>query len=164
MSSQKNTVIVAGLGLIVLGMAIFFLRNANIGLGRGYITIFLGGLLLIGYLWKKHSAFLVPGCLLLALGLGSIGRRSFLDWDRGDFVPLGLGFLAIFVIKFLYEKKTLWWPLIPGLVFLFAGFTYLEHWFRKAAENWPLIVVVIGLLIVLSAMFSKGRKDDPEVP
>lgn len=161
MERNKNAALIAGAGFIVLGLAIYFLRDAEIGLGRGYITILAGGLMLIGYFWTKSDWFLVPGCLLLAFGIGSIGDRSFLDWDRGDLVPLGLGFLAMPVIHYAYERKVMIWPLVPGLILVGLGFTYLERWLDLMARNWPLILVVIGALVILSVLFKRSAKSSP---
>lgn len=158
MGKKQNSVLIAGVGFIFLGLAIYFLRDAEIGLGRGYITILLGGLLLIGYFWSKSSWFLVPGCLFLAFGIGSIGDRSFLDWDRGDLVPLGLGFLVMPVIRYAYERKVMIWPLVPGLILTFAGISYLQRWFELIASNWPLVLVVIGVLVILSVLFQRSEK------
>ena len=160
MKPHQNRKLVAGIGFILLGLAVFYLRSADVGLGHGYITVFIGGLLMIGYFWTKSPGFLVPACLFLALGIGSIGDRSFLDWDRGDFFPIGLGFLAMPVVRFIYERKTMIWPLVPGLILCFGAFRYMQRWFELAAENWPLIFVVVGLLIILSALFRRSEASD----
>ena len=74
----------------------------------------------------------------------------------GDSVQIGLGggFLAIYVIGMLYERRTQWWPLVPGGFLVVTGLPEGAPLFAWMAFNWPLIFVVIGALILFGALRS----------
>ena len=84
-----------------------------------------------GYLYRGTYALLIPGGILLGLGLGAIGERAMPG--SVDFVAIGLsvGFLAIYVIALVYASRSHWWPLIPGVILILAGIAAgnrsLEH-------------------------------------
>ena len=75
---------------------------------------------------------------------------------------LGLGFVAIFLIAFLYERKSHWWPLIPGTVLILLGLRRMEEVFGWLLRNWPLILVIIGVLILLGALRPARKSADTE--
>ena len=162
MNKQRSRAIAAGIALIVLGVALWFLREKVEGLGRGWILVMIGGVMTTLYFYSRKLGWLIPGCLTLSLGLGSIGERSFFSADRGNFVPLGLGFVAIYVIQLVYERRAHWWPLIPGLLLIALGFDAMTKWIRLAQDNWPLLLALVGALIIVSALFRKGGDDDGE--
>ncbi len=155
--TKRNRGIVAGVALIVLGLSLYFLRE--IDPGKWYITFtVIGGAFVAGYFYTKNFALLAVGCLTLGLSIGSVGERSFFDPDRGDFLPLGAAFIGMFAIKLAYERKTTWWPLIPGVALIALAFYYLEQWWRFMQNNWPLVLVVIGAVVILGAVI-RGSDD-----
>ena len=79
------------------------------------------GAFMAAYLAKKEYGFLIPACILLGLGAGSIGANSFFDFGDSRQLGLGFGFVAIFLIALLYERKSHWWPLIPGAALILLG-------------------------------------------
>ncbi len=158
--TQRMRTIGAGVALIVLGIAVWYLREHVEGLGRGWILVLLGGASVAGYFHSKRYGLLVVGCLLLSLGLGSVGERTYFSADRSNAVPLGLGFIAIYVIQLAWERRARWWPLIPGGLLVILGLDSMRRWVRLAVENWPLLLVVAGVLVVLGALF-RGNREPP---
>jgi hypothetical protein len=108
----------------------------------------------------------IPGCILLGLGLGSVGGSSISSVSEDTFVLLGLGvgFIAIWVIPLVYEGKSIWWPLIPGAILIVVGLAEGSESIEKLLEvGWPLILVLIGLLILAGAFGLTGRKKQDEI-
>jgi hypothetical protein len=161
--AEKSSVrsgVATGLMFIVLGLGLYwmqFLGNA----GESILRILLGGLGIAAYLFTRFRLLLVFGCLLFGWGIGSFGDRQGFFYGEFSLVGLGIGFIMIYLIAFLYERRAHWWPLIPGGVLLLLGFrTWNRFWTFLFTENgWPLILVIVGGLILLGTL-SKGRKKE----
>jgi hypothetical protein len=74
-----------------------------------------------------------------------------------------VGFIAIYVIAKLYERDSHWWPLIPGVILILIGVPKTAKIFRFLFDNWPLILVAIGLLVLIGA-FRRTADAAPEEP
>jgi len=159
MSDSKHRRIASGLVFIVVGLALWALQWAE-GVGRAVFFCLVGGAFLAGYLYRRKYGFLIPGCLLLGLGAGQLGRDSVFSFGDPTHLGLGSGFVAIFVIAFLYERRSHWWPLIPGGILILVGLPNTERALQFLYRNWPLILVFIGLMILLGAFGRpKGRRE-----
>jgi len=152
---MRNRRVTAGLTLIVLGLGFYFLQRFR-GIGDATFFFIFGSLFLAAYLYKRTSGLLVPAGVLMGLGLGSIpnGPLGFFGGDP-EKLGLGLGFISIYVIMLLYEGKSHWWPLIPGVALILIGLPNGDRVFRLLFGNWPLILVMIGVLILV-ATFRRG--------
>jgi len=139
--SKKVT---TGITLVVLGSILFALQFAE-GYSEALMFFLFGAGFLIAYFYKKRYGFLIPGCLLLGLGLGTVFRSS----GNIELIGLGIGFVAIYIIAYLYEKNSHWWPLIPGVILIFTGIGGGSDTFSK---GWPLIVVLIGIFIIIHGL------------
>ena len=117
MSDRKTSQINAGLILIAVGLGLFLIDRVE-GIGPEAVMLVIGAAFLIAYFVRKKYGLLVPGCILLGIGIGQVGRESFLGFGESSSLGLAFGFIAIYVIARLYEGKTQWWPLIPGGVML----------------------------------------------
>ena len=153
---QRKSRLVAGLVLIVLGLLFFWLEQIQ-NVGQSVIFFVVGSLFLGAYLYAKSYGLLIPACLLLGLGTGTL-------LDDGDIVQepwqigLGFGFLGIWLIALLYERKSHWWPLIPGGILLVSAFSLGEQMMEFLfSGGWPLILVAIGVVIVIST-FTKNTE------
>jgi len=133
--------VTTGITLIVLGVILFALQFAE-GYSNAWMFFLLGAAFLVAYFYKRKYGFLIPGCLLFGLGLGTVFRSS----GNLESIGLGIGFIAIYVIAYLYEKKSHWWPLIPGVILIFTSIGKGSNAFSK---GWPLIVVLIGIFIII---------------
>ena len=159
MDKDQRSRFVAGITLIGIGLLLFWLVRVE-DLGQSLLFFVIGSLFLGAYLYSKNYGLLIPGCLLLGLGSGTLLRRmDALDnpWQLG----LGAGFLAIWVIALVYEKQSHWWPLIPGGILLVTAFSIGDELMEFLfTGGWPLVLVIIGLVIVLGSFSKRGRGKD----
>ncbi len=150
MSDRKSRRLSAGLILIAIGLGLYVIDRIE-GIGEEAVLMIIGTAFLIAYFVRKNYGLLIPGCILLGLGIGQVGGGSFLDFGEPSMLGLGLGFIAIFVIAKLNEGKSHWWPLIPGGVLLLMAIPGTHDIFGYIWDHWQLILVFIGVLILLGA-------------
>lgn len=140
----------AGLVLIAVGLGLFLLDRFE-GIGDEAILLVIGSAFLIGYFVQKRYGLLIPAGVLLGLGAGGVVDRRLNDYGDPTVIGLGAGFVAIFLISRFYEGKAHWWPLIPGGVLLAVGIPQGERLFDWALDNWQLILVAVGVLLLIGA-------------
>ena len=140
----------------MVGLLLFwFQRMETVG---SAMTLFaIGALFVTGYVYSRNFGLLIPGCILLGLGSARILETTLPKIEQPHF-GLGLGFLAIYFIALLFERKAHWWPLIPGTILILVGLSIREEVFRYVfSQGWPLILVVIGAVILIGGLARSGR-------
>ncbi len=160
MDEQNRGRYIAGAILILLGVAFFAMQFLG-PLGTSAILFGIGVVFLVGYFLTHTYGFLIPGCILVGLGLGQIAAQAGMFTVTGlSGIGLGIGFLAIFVIDWLFTRNVRWWPLIPGGIIVVGGIASAnENLQTLIARGWPLILVVIGLVILAGAFGLTGRRN-----
>ena len=93
--------------------------------------------------------------------MGSLLHDRYWWANQGIVLGIGVGFLLIYVIDKLYQKDSPWWPLIPGGIMVIIGIPKTEEVLRFVGDNWALILIAIGLLVLIGAFRSRG---EPQVP
>jgi hypothetical protein len=148
---------VSGVILIFVGLALFVLRFVH-GLDESIVLVALGSAFLAGYFYRRVYGLLIPGCILLGLGVGGMTGGARFGVEHWEEIGLGVGFVAIFLIDLAVRGQMNWWPLIPGLI-LIVGPVASAHvnFGRIVSYGWPLILVVAGLLI-LTGRFGRYRE------
>ena len=123
-----------------------------------YQTLIIGSVFIAFYFYTRNFGLLIPGSIMTGLGIGLVLEESMRA--PGNFVLIGLGggFVTIFLVALLYERKKQWWALIPGGVLLLLGLPDTQDIVRAVFQNWPLILVIVGVLILLGALV-RGRTD-----
>jgi hypothetical protein len=159
MTREKRQRLIAGLTVIVMGLGLWALQRYDM-IGPSPFFFLIGGAFMAAYLAKKEFGYLIPACILLGLGAGSIGEGSFLSFGSPTRLGLGFGFVGIFVIALLYERKNHWWPLIPGAVLILLGLDRTREVFGFLYRNWPLALVLVGVLMLLGAFGKPGARSD----
>jgi hypothetical protein len=158
MAGRQDGRLVTGAILIVLGIGLLALQFVQ-GFGEAVIFFLVGGLFVAGYLYRRAYGLLIPGGILLGLGLGSIGKGELFQFADFEAIGLGIGFISIYVIALAYEGRTQWWPLIPGGILVITGLATGNQVLQRLVEvGWPLILVFVGLLLLASAFGLMGRR------
>ncbi|MCK4654533.1 MAG: hypothetical protein KAU01_08805 [Candidatus Cloacimonetes bacterium] len=165
MKKEEKGRLLAGLILIILGLSISGIKF-YFGFHQNSFMLLLGGLFIAAYFYKDAYGFLIPGCILAGLGLGSFGHGFFWNFPHFSTLGLGIGFIGIFVIDLLNKGKTHWWPLIPGGILFFTGLSYrpFSIW-RFFHIGWPIALIIIGLWIIAKSMGlfkSEEKKNDKQ--
>ncbi len=151
MAEERRRQLVTGGVLIAMGLVLWAMRRFDIDLDIAVGPVLIGAAFLAAYFYFRVYGFLIPGCILLALGLGSLvdGIENF---ENPHQIALGAGFVAIWGMHLLYERRNDWWPLIPGGFLLVFGLADQTAVISFVKENWPLAFVVVGLLILFGAI------------
>jgi hypothetical protein len=161
MESPTKSRLTTGVMLILLGLALYSLRQFG-GVGRSIVLIGCGAVFVAGYLYTRAYMLLVTGCIVFGLGFGNLGKAKAYFLGDFTFVGLGIGFILIWLIALLYQRRSHWWPLVPGVILILLGFeTWGRVWRYLFSDGWPLILVIVGALIVLGAL---GRSRKPAPP
>lgn len=169
MSERNRSQLATGAILILLGVGLFVLQYSE-GLNESVVLFLIGGLFVAGYLYSRAYGLLIPGCILIGIGLGLAGGSAVdslgeTGEERMILFGLGVGFIALYVIPLVYQRKNIWWPLIPGAILLVVGLVQGNEDLEKILEvGWPLIIVLVGLLILAGAFGLIGRKPADEEP
>lgn len=155
---QLDYRILIGAGLVALGGMMLLER---VGLFRGALDVFWGGLLLIAgaYFLYRFAAnprvdwwAAIPGTALAGLAAESLWPRALGDWGGMFFLGgLGLGFFAVYL-----SGRERWWAIIPGGVLLtLAGITVLTEQLG-IQETGGFLFVGLGITFLLVALVA-GR-------
>jgi hypothetical protein len=151
MNKQQSGRVAAGLALILLGGVLYVLER-NAGLDAAALFFLIGGAFLAGYLYRREFGLLIPAGVLLGLGTGTIVEQSRFNYGQPILWGLGLGFIFIYVIELIYERKGRWWPLIPGAVLVLLGLPRVGSVIDFLFANWPLVLVLAGVLILIGGL------------
>ena len=152
MTQNQRQQAIAGVALVVLGLALYYLED----LGNSLVFFLVGGGFLVFYFYRKEFGLLIPGCIILGLGVGSAGHALFDDFNAA--LGLGIGFLAITVIALIYERRFVWWPLIPGSVLVLLNLPRGKQLIRVIRDHWQLGLVGVGILVLIGAFVRPGSR------
>lgn len=157
-----------GLVLVAVGAISFASRFG--WLSGEYFLMGIGAVFLIAYYIQNRSiGFLIPACILIALGLFvniESGRLLFFRRQAGGALFFFFMALAFYMMSFLHRlgndrpgRKAVWPVIVGTALTAFGVFVYgVEHW--KLNWNltrwlvlidrfWPLILIAAGLFMVL---------------
>ena len=158
MDNERQGRIFFGAILIILGIGLIALQYVE-GFGDAMILFLIGGLFVAGYFYRRSYGLLIPGCILLGIGLGKVGESTLMAFGGFEQLGLGVGFVAIYVIDLVYSGSSSWWPLIPGLILIVTGLSEgSEDFGHLVSVGWPIIFVFFGLLLLAGAFGLTGRK------
>lgn len=154
MDSRRQGRIAAGFTLVVVGFFLLFLQHLR-GYGESVTFGALGVAFLAGYLWRRSYGLLVPAGVLLGLAAGTAIEEALEGPTEWSLVGLGCGFFLIYGLDLAYRATNRWWPAIPGTILLLLAFPWTEALFELLLEYWPLILVLIGVILLLSALVDR---------
>ncbi len=145
-------------GLILIFLGIVFLLMQYFEFGPGLFLTLLGFAFLIPYVLTRSYSLLIPGCVLVGIGIGLMFDRPPLFTPVAVPLGLGLGFVAIYVVHLVMTRASHWWPLVPGSILVLVGIAEGIPQAQVFIEKgWPLILVLIGLLILAGQFWSTRR-------
>ena len=158
MDERRQGRLFAGAILVLLGLGLFAVQFVE-GFGEALILFLIGGAFVAGYLYRRAYGLLIPGCILIGIGLGSLGEGTVFGVGDLSSIGLGLGFIAIYVIALVYQGESHWWPLIPGGILVLLGLAAGSKAFEQLLSvGWPLIIVFVGLILLAGAFGLFGRR------
>ena len=141
-----------GVILIAIGVLLFALQLSNV---RGeYAVAVIGAAFLAAYaIWRVYG-LLIPGGILLGLGVGIALEPP---GGGGELILLGLGagFASIYVIDALVRgpRDARWWPLVPGAILAAIGAGLAAERMPEVADLlrlWPLVLVALGAWLLIA--------------
>jgi hypothetical protein len=163
MDEKSRGRIVLGSILIILGVGLIVLQLFE-GFSDAVILFLIGGAFVAWYLYSRSYGLLIPGGILLGLGLGKVGESALTSFGGMEQLGLGVGFVSIYVIDLVYRGSSNWWPLIPGGILIIIGLSKGSETFERLfSVGWPLIIVFVGLLLLAGAFGLFGRKKGEDV-
>jgi hypothetical protein len=157
MMEERQRRFAAGIALIVIGAVLFFLERSR-GIDAAAVFLIVGSAFFAAYLYRREYGYLVPAGILLGLGTGTILGQTRYAFGDATLFGLGLGFIAIYVMSLVYERKNRWWPLIPGGVLMVLNFPRAREAVEFIFDNWPLLLVIAGALIIVGAFRPRRPK------
>jgi hypothetical protein len=129
------------------------------GFGDAAGLFLLGAIFIAVYLFWNAYGWLIPGGILMGIGLDSLGESAVPAFGELSPIGLGLGFVSIYVIDLVYRGRTSWWPLVPGIVLILSGLASGNEVLQRLLSiGWPLVLVFFGLLLLAGAFGFTGRK------
>jgi hypothetical protein len=160
---HRNHRIVAGVILVLFGLATLLQRWLNIG---NYIVLLLGLAMLVWGSISHRSGWIIPGGVLGGIGLGILAMQG--PWQipvadqNGVFLLcFALGWFLITLLTALFTC-TQWWALIPGgiMTLIGSGILLTNGSLRWMDLNlgYAIILILIGLFLLIYR--GRPRQDD----
>ena len=144
-----------GAVLILIGLGLLALQAFE--LRREYALALIGAAFIAAYAVWRFYGLLVPGGILLGLGVGVALEPP--RGGSGAFVLLGLGvgFGLIYLIDAAVRgpRTALWWPLIPAAIFVVIGGGLAAERIPEVADLlrwWPLLLIALGVGLILARL------------
>jgi len=159
-SLERRNAVVGGIVLVAIGLLVLVAQNVQTESLALLFLPALGGIFLIAGVIGRQIGFLIPGGILIGIGVGALLEQSTMaarnGTVQGGAFLLGFagGWFLITVLSKLFTPHTQWWPLIPGVIMALIGVGLLLggpalNVLEFAGRWWPLILVAIGLVIIV---------------
>lgn len=164
---KKRRSLFPGLFLIFIGM-VFLFRSLHLFRWRDMWPLFLVGLgllLFFSAFGKRDKRAVFPGTILILVGgFFFLWENYYLPWYMDEVWPIFPFIVGIaFCVLFLFNPRD-WGVLIPAAILIFiSSVFFLDNFgtlpwsaWTVIGRTWPLILIVIGILILLSHMRRKS--------
>ena len=155
--------VVGGVVLILLGLGFYF-ADVFRQLDGGVFLGALGTAFLVAYLLRRRYPLLVPAGVLLGLAAGSLLDDLLAGGVQGELLGLAAGFLAIFLVHLVVSGQQRWWPVAPAAVLALLAFPGGQRWLVRLVEDWPLVLILVGAVLLGAALLRRGGAPESEPP
>lgn len=158
---RRNDLFVAIL-LIAAGLLTLLLNFVEISENVALLIMPLLGVVFLAYgLFTHKFGFTVPGWILAGLGAGiyiGVEVPGIPDEATGGVIVLGLAiaFFGILLMNVMFDRRPMWWPVIPGGilgvvgVLLLIGTNESLNLLEILGRYWPVILIVIGVWMLVA--------------
>lgn len=151
---------IAGVALILIGALVLFAQVGQSEQLALLIPAALGVIFLAWGLITRTFGLVIPGSILLGVGLGTYlitGPYSTVEGEAqgGLFmVAFAAGWLLMCLLSPLTTSGFQWWPLIPGAIIGAIGAALLSGGFgmqilQIIGYGWPLVLVGVGVYLLI---------------
>ena len=121
----------------------------------------LGGALVAGWVFGGSWLAVIPGLLLLALGVARmIGELNIYTGPGTTALSLAVAFVLIWLIGLARERKSRW-PLVAAAVLGVIGAVQVSGQLASIPELsavWPVVIIVVGVLLLLTGRRSPAQR------
>ena len=148
---------------ILIGLGGLLILNNVIEISGGLILIALGAAFLVGYANARNYGLLIPGMILVGLGVGQVVEDMNFFYLGADWGPfwLGAGFIGIYLVDRFTWKQSTSWPLWPGGILVLIGlWEFLWEleilgrvWRDLVVDWWPVALIIWGVYML------RGRRE-----
>jgi len=166
MKKQNSNLVIGGI-LILIGLGLLLKRLGYMSFGWDetypLALLILGGLSTFSLIRGDKSASFWATFLLLC-GLATFFRNYGIIeslWDIELWTIAVLAFGLSFIVLYLFKPQD-WGILVPGTIVTFFGLVFLMDdlnvsWMtlENIKSYWPVILIVIGVGVVVSALTKK---------
>lgn len=161
-------------GVIFILIGIFSFLSVFHFTWKFNVVLLIGACFIAAYIFSKRQlGFLIPGCILLSIGIHSFLTDNNI-WPNSDgeffLILLGCAFLAVMLVHTMWLKTSNWgekyWPIFPGGVLVLIGtlavldkYNEYSFWDSVFKYGLPLLLIAIGIKIIF---FPSGRHGNNE--
>jgi hypothetical protein len=154
--NRRGRLVAGGVLLAVAGAALAAPYLPPGLAGRAFLP-FLGVAFVIWAALSRSCGLLVPGGVLLGVGVGAWLQASY--GPAAFLFSLAGGFLSISVLSVLIfgAKHKTWWTVFPAGGLTFAGIVVsggpaVREVLRSLQHYWPYALIVVALALIVSAL------------
>lgn len=149
-------------GIILILVGIAFIIHNTMRIDNDILLSILGLGLLTGYYYKKNSAFLISGLVILGIGVNSIADKLIADINLSGFITLtGLGFIFL-LLYFANNKKGF---VYPGFILPAIGtFSLIKSLFNKDVGWIFFLLLSISFYLIYIFEHRKNNVKWPLIP
>ncbi|MEZ4771394.1 MAG: hypothetical protein R2844_23625 [Caldilineales bacterium] len=159
-STNARDRVISGIALVLIGVLMLIAQVTQSTQLALLAPAMLGVIFLAWGLFRRTFGLLVPGGILLGIGLGVYlitGPYSSLESDAqgGLFmVAFAGGWFLVSLLSPLTTSGFRWWPLIPGAIIGAVGLALMGggpamQLLQIVGYGWPLILVGIGIYLLV---------------
>lgn len=146
-------------GILLIAIGLLLLAGQVIHFDHLFLPM-LGGIFILAAITQRNAGLMVPGGILLGIGVGSFLTDNVL-WGLAEpargglfLVSLAGGFALITVLSTMFTKQTQVWALIPASIIGLIGSALLIggsaiNVLAFVGQVWPVFLILGGLLMLV---------------